>query len=111
MQLSSKTRFIAAQFEVLLQHELWRKYANHANCMAKVLAEEIQKIPTIKITRPVEANAVFAIIAPNIFEQLNQAFPFYMWDEKISEVRLMCSFDTTLEDVENFISKLNSIIK
>ena len=111
MQLSSKTRFIAAQFEVLLQHELWRKYASHANSMAKVLAEKIQKIPSIKITRPVEVNAVFAIIAPNIFEQLIHAFPFYMWDEKISEVRLMCSFDTKLEDVENFISKLSSIIK
>jgi threonine aldolase len=111
MQLSSKTRFIAAQFEVLLKNELWRKYATHANSMAKILAEKMQKFPALKITQPVEANAVFAIIPTSIYTALNQEFPFYMWDEKKSEARLMCSFDTTLEDIEKFSHKLSSIIK
>src|ERR1700747_3392318 len=45
MQLASKMRFIAAQFEALLANDLWRRSAEHANRMARVLAKEISLIP------------------------------------------------------------------
>src|ERR1700676_5487456 len=45
MQLASKMRFIAVQFEVLLSNELWLKSARHANQMAQLLKKELRKIP------------------------------------------------------------------
>ena len=59
MQLASKMRFIAAQFEALLTDDLWRRSAEHANRMARLLEKEISRIPGVKVVWPVEANGVF----------------------------------------------------
>ncbi len=94
MQLASKTRFIAAQFEIMLQNDLWRKTANHSNNMAKLLGDTLAGNPNIIITKPIEANAVFAIIPRNWYEPLREQFPFYIWKDSTHEVRLMCAWDT-----------------
>lgn len=104
MQLASKTRFIAAQFEALLKDELWRKTATHANNMASLLSGGLQQIKQIQVTMPAEANAVFAIMPRDWIPQLQAQFPFYIWNEATGEVRLMCSFDTAKEDVQQFIA-------
>ena len=98
-QLPSKMRFVAAQFNALLTEELWLRNASHANSLARALAEEIRLIPQMKITQPVESNAVFALMPREIIPRVQERYFFYVWNEKISEVRLMCSFDTTEEDV------------
>ncbi|MBV8688479.1 MAG: threonine aldolase, partial [Candidatus Eremiobacteraeota bacterium] len=59
-QLASKMRYIAAQFEALLRDDLWRRNALHANAMAKLLERQRASIPSIRITRPVQTNAVVA---------------------------------------------------
>ncbi len=102
IQLASKTRFIAAQFEAMLQDELWRKTATHANQMAQLLYETLTKYPQIKVTKPVEANAVFAEIPRAWYEPLQQHFPFYIWKESTTEVRLMCAFDSAEADIMAF---------
>jgi threonine aldolase len=102
MQLASKMRFLAAQFDALLAGELWRRSAAHANAMAQLLAGEIGALPGITITQPVQASAVFAIIPPDARAALLERFDFYVWDEARDEVRWMCSWDTTPEDVEAF---------
>lgn len=102
MQLASKTRFIAAQYEVLLRDEYWRKPASHANAMAQKLREVLSRFSEIRITMPVEANAVFALLPADWIEPLREAYPFYTWNEATGEVRLMCSFDTREEEIEAF---------
>jgi len=102
MQLASKMRFIAAQFEALLTDDLWRRSAEHANRMARVLEKEISRIPGVKVMWPVEANGVFAQIPRNAIEKIKARYFFYMWIEEESIVRWMCSFDTTEEDVKDF---------
>jgi threonine aldolase len=62
MHLPSKMRFISAQFEALLSGDLWRRSASHANRMARVLASELEKVPQVRITQPVESNGLFAEI-------------------------------------------------
>ena len=109
MQLASKTRFIAAQFEALLKNELWRKPAKHTCDMATLLYNSIKKIKNVKVTMPVEANAVFAILPDKWIAPLQEKFPFYIWDNATNEVRLMCSFDTTKEDVLDFTNALKNI--
>ncbi|SHE36581.1 L-threonine aldolase [Seinonella peptonophila] len=103
MQLGSKQRFIAAQFNALLTNERWFKNAHHANLMAKRLATQLKQIPAIKITQKVESNVVFASMEPALIYDLQKVTPFYIWDEEKSEVRWMTSFDTSEEDVDAFV--------
>jgi threonine aldolase len=108
MQLASKMRYISAQFEAYLNKGVWRTNAVHANKMAQLLFEKTSSIPGISITQKVQANAVFAIIPPDLVEPLQENYFFYVWDEFSSEVRWMTSFDTTPEDIEGFSSFLAS---
>ncbi|MBZ5679555.1 MAG: low specificity L-threonine aldolase [Acidobacteriia bacterium] len=102
MQLASKMRFIAVQFEALLTNDLWRRSAEHANHMARLLEKEISLIPGVQVVWKVEANGVFAKIPSHAVEKIKGRYFFYMWIEEESIVRWMCSFDTTEEDVREF---------
>ena len=110
MQLHSKTRFIAAQFSAVLKHDLWLKTAGHANRMARMLANEAAKIPGIRITQEVQGNEVFAIIPRDKITKLQSECFFYIWDENASEVRWVCSFDTTESDIIEFVNLLRAEI-
>jgi threonine aldolase len=111
MHLPSKMRFISAQFEALLSGDLWRRSATHANRMARVLASELEKVPGIKLTQPVEANGVFAVIPEKYIAALQKKYFFYVWNEEISECRFMASFDTTEEDIHDFVALVRKIVK
>jgi threonine aldolase len=111
MQLASKMRYIAAQFDALLTDDLWMKNASHANKMAHLLAEKATGIPGVRINRPVDANGVFAIIPKRLIEPLQKEFFFYVWDEVSSEVRWMTSWDTTEEDIVRFTNLIRNLVK
>ena len=111
MQLASKMRFIAIQFETLLSNNLWLKNARHANNMAQLLAGEVSKIPQVKITQKVEANGVFAVLPGRVISVLQKEYFFYVWNEETSEVRWMTSFDTTKQDIMNFVKLLKKVLK
>jgi threonine aldolase len=111
MHLPSKMRFISAQFETLLSGDLWRRSAAHANRMARVLASELEKIPRIKITQPVEANGVFAEIPAQYVPALQQKYFFYIWNEETFECRFMASFDTTEDDIHDFVALVRKTVK
>jgi threonine aldolase len=103
MQLASKMRFIAAQFEALLTDDLWKRSAEHANRMAKVLEGEVRKIPQVRVVWKVEANGVFAQIPRHAIEKIKEQYFFYPWIEDECIVRWMCSFDTTEADIQDFV--------
>jgi len=102
-QLFSKMRFISAQYEAYLDQNLWRKNAQHANHMAARLAKRLAEIPQIKITQKVYVNSVFATMPKAWIEPLQQKYLFYTWDESRNEVRLMCSFNTLEEHIDELI--------
>jgi threonine aldolase len=102
MQLSSKMRFIGVQFEHLLGTDLWLRSAQHANAMAQRLAAAVGDIDGVRISRDVQANAVFAILPAAVTARLQERFHFYTWSEQTGEVRWMCSFDTTERDIDDF---------
>ena len=110
MQLFSKMRFVSAQFLAYFQNDLWKRNATHSNKMAKLLEQEVLKIPAIKLTQEVEANGVFAIVPPEIIPLLQEKYFFYMWDEHRSEVRWMTSFDTEEEDIHQFAQLIKSLV-
>jgi threonine aldolase len=102
LQLASKQRFLAAQFVALLEGDLWRTSASHANAMATRLAERVGTVPGVRVTQAVQANAVFAVLPAGVADALREEFPFYTWDEATGEVRWMCAFDTTADEVDAF---------
>lgn len=110
MQLHSKMRFISSQFEALLSNDLWKRNAEHANRMATLLEQEIRKTKKAEITQRVQANGVFVKLPPEIIPQLQEHSFFYVWNESISEARLMCSFDTTEETIKSFGIKLRTLL-
>jgi threonine aldolase len=107
-QLFSKMRYISAQFDVYLEDELWRKNANQANEMAALLGNFLKKIPEVELIQPVEVNSLFVRMPRNSIEELQEKYHFYIWDEVRNLVRLMCSFNTTEEHIEEFIFDLKS---
>jgi threonine aldolase len=110
MQLASKMRFIAAQFEALLTDSLWQRPAGHANAMAARLATALEAVDGVHVTQPVQANAVFAVIPPEASQRLQERWHFYVWDERTGEVRWMCSWDTTEEDVDAFAADVRAAV-
>jgi threonine aldolase len=111
MQLASKMRFIAVQFEALLANELWRRSAEHANRMARRLEAELKKIPQVRIPLQVESNGVFAQIPRHAIDKIKQQYFFYPWIEAENVVRWMCSFDTTEQDITDFVHVVAEAVK
>ena len=110
-QLYSKMRFISSQFCALLDDDLWCKNASHANEMAQGLAQQLRKIPQVVITQEVQANSVFAILPKPVTDRLLEEYFFYVWNEDSGEVRLMTSFDTTKEDIEEFMALVHKFLQ
>ena len=108
MQLLSKMRFVSAQFEALLSGDLWLRNASHANAMAQRLAAATDGLPGLQIVRPVQANAVFAVLPADVTERLQKQFRFYTWDDATGEVRWMTTFDTTEADIDTFASAVRA---
>lgn len=106
LQLASKHRFLAAQFVALLTDDLWRRLAGHSNAMAARLAAAVGGIDGVRITQPVQANGVFAVLPDGVADRVRQDWPFYTWNEVTGEVRWMCSWDTTEADVDAFVADL-----
>ena len=111
MQLASKMRYMAAQMEALLTNNLWRRNAEHANRMARLLEQELKRISAVKIVYPVEANGVFAQVPKEAIKKIQERYFFYVWSEEESVARWMCSFDTTEEDVRQFSSFVKEVIE
>lgn len=108
MQLASKMRYVSAQFNALLQDNLWHSNASHSNQMAQLLAQELNGIPQLEIVQKVEANAVFCTIPREMTSELQSEYYFYIFDEIRNVARFMCSWDTKEEDVlafANFLRK------
>ena len=86
----------------LLEDGLWLRSASHANAMAARLTAAVSGIDGVQLTQPTAANAVFATLAPGVADRIREHFRFYDWDQSTGEVRWMCTFDTTAEDVDAF---------
>jgi threonine aldolase len=111
MQLASKMRFISSQYLAYFNNDLWKRCASHSNYMATLLYEKIKDIDGLKVTQPVQSNGVFVIIPHTVADKLREQFFFYPWNEKTSEYRLMTSWDTTEEDIINFVDLIKKELK
>jgi threonine aldolase len=111
LQLLSKMRFASCQFTELLRDGLWLEMASHSNAMAKRLAEGLAGVSGLTVCNEVEANEVFVLMQPEHQDEMHKQFAFYEWDELTHEVRLVCSFDTTEQEVDSFIAAARTICR
>ena len=112
--LFSKMRFVAAQIQAYLADGLWLKMASHANAMAARLAEGLRAVPDIAITSPVESNMVFADIPMGLHRRITEAGARYFPsikppsaespEETPFPARLVCSFQTTEDEIDRFVT-------
>jgi threonine aldolase len=112
--LTSKHRFIAAQFEAFLADDQWIKLGIHANRMADRLATHLASVKLPPIW-PVEANMVFVLLPQALHERLQAAGAHYyvIHTDRTDPaavpsgyvlVRLVTSFATTESSIDNFVS-------
>lgn len=112
MQLASKMRFVSAQLIALLEGDLYLRNARHANAMAARLRAGVEagiadgSISGVAFSQPTQSNGVFATLPDGVADELRRSFRFYDWDAARNEVRWMCSFDTTEQDVDAFVAEL-----
>ncbi len=106
MQLDSSMRYLVSHVVALAEDDLWLRNARHANAMARRLATGMAAIDGIEITQEVEANAVFALLPDGMTERLLETFRFYVWNEATGEVRLMTSWATGEEDVDELLAAM-----
>jgi threonine aldolase len=106
MQLASKMRFVSAQLIALYEGDLWLRSASHANAMAARLRSAVEGLPGVTLTQATQSNAVFAIVPAGVADRLRESFRFYDCNPATGEVRWMCAFDTTPDDIDAFAAAL-----
>lgn len=109
MQLASKMRFVAAQFEAALEDGRWIATAAHANRMAQLLSALASRVPGVEIVQPTQANEVFARLPAAMIAPLQAERYFYVWDERERVVRWVCSWDTSEDDVRSFVAAMERL--
>jgi threonine aldolase len=105
-QLASKMRFLSAPWMGMLQDGAWLRHARHANDMAAMLEREIREVADAPVLFPRQANAVFVQLPEAVIQGLHErGWKFYTFIGK-GGCRLMCSWDTTEQDVKEFAEDL-----
>jgi threonine aldolase len=109
--LSSKTRYLAAQFEAYLQGDLWREIAGHATSEARYLAEQLKQFPQITMIHPVQSNAIFPCLPEAWIKPLLKESFFYIWDHDRNMARWMISWDWQRADTDRLLGKIQEVAR
>jgi threonine aldolase len=110
-QLVSKMRFAAAQWIGLLSDGAWLRNAKHANETAAALEEKLRHLPGVSVLYPRQANAVFVDMPQPVLDGLHKRGWHFYADVGPHGARLMCSWDSTKEDVEAFVGDVAELSK
>ena len=108
-QLASKMRFLAAPWVGMLKDGAWLRNAAHANRMALRLRRALREIRGLQFLHPTQANAVFIDMSPALNSALHKrGWHFYtLYGDR--DARLMCSWDTTEKDVDEFADDVREL--
>ena len=109
-QLASKMRYLSAPWVGVLKNDAWKRHANHANRMARILESKLKIIPGVQVLHPCEANMVFVRLPPGLIPTLwAKGWLFYAHAHP-DEARLVCSWDTRPEDIDAFLTDIRSVV-
>jgi threonine aldolase len=108
-QLPSKMRFLAAQFNAVLDNDLWIDLASHANDMAAELYRLTSEIDGVDLDHPPAVNSLFPRLSPDVIAPLREWCFFWDWDLSVNQVRWMTAWDTTADDVATFAEGVRAL--
>ncbi len=109
--LLAKGRLLGIQFQELLKDDLYFDLAKNANQQAMKIKKVFQEIGCDFLCETF-TNQIFPILTQNQIEQLSKNFDFYVWrklDEGKSAVRIITSWATTDEVVEQFMNEIKNL--
>lgn len=107
MQLASKMRYLSCQFIPYFEENLWQVNARASNQAAFYLRQELAaKVPEALFPYPTEANEVFVILPEALSQRMQEKGPAYLWDKQTRLIRLVCSYDTTKDDVDRLLASV-----
>lgn len=109
--LLAKGRILGVQFLELFENDLFMDLARHANEMSSKLSKGIRDLGYKFLTEST-TNQIFPIFPNSVIDQLKIDYGFYVWskiDEKTSSIRLVTSWATKEEPINNFLSDLQAI--
>lgn len=110
-QLASKLRYLSCQFTPYLETGIWLTNAQHANAMAQKLYSALNNFSGIRFTQKVESNQLFMAMPRPLIEYLQQKYFFYIWSEANNEIRLVTSFDTKPEEIDELVQAIEAFNK
>ena len=106
----SKGRILGVQFLELFKDNLFFDLAKHSNVMASKLSEAI-KANGFKMSSNSTSNQIFPILPNQLITELEKKFEFYRWskiDEEVTTLRLVTSWATEEDKVDEFINIINN---
>jgi len=109
-QLPSKMRFVAAQFNALLEDDLWITLAQHSNAMGRRLYDATSDIAGVTHLGPPDVNSVFPVLPRDVIAPLQEWCFYWDWDVSRSQVRWMTAWDTTEDDVDRFAAGVRAAV-
>jgi len=109
-QLASKMRFLTAPWTGMLESGAWLRNATHANSCASLLANEVKKIPGVRVMFESQANSVFLEMAPASLEALRGCgWHFYTFIGS-GGARFMCSWETKIDDIAALVQDIRTSV-
>lgn len=108
--LLAKGRLLGIQFLELMKDDLYFDLARNANQQAMKIKKALSE-RGVQFLSDTSTNQIFPILSNKIIEVLSEKFEFYIWkkiDENLSAIRLITSWNTKNEPVEEFIKTFNS---
>jgi len=112
-QLVSKGRFLSAQMLAYLQDDVWLPNARRANALAQTLAKGLQSSNRVRLTNPVQANEVFAVMPKATFDAVqSKGAHFYDWPwPGLAHDEIHCRFVTSFATPENDVSRFLELMR
>ena len=107
----AKGRLLGIQFQELMKDDLYFDLAKHANQQAMKIKKAFQEIGCEFLCETF-TNQIFPILNSDQIERLSINFDFYVWkklSEKKSAVRLITSWATSNEIIEQFINEIKNL--
>lgn len=107
-QLSSKTSFLSAQLNTMFGTSLWHRNATTANAAAQRLAEGLSVMAGVEVEAP-DASTVLAAMPEQLLVRLREHYVAHVWghnDDGLPMVRLICSWATTQQKVDELLQFL-----
>ena len=108
-QLSSKMRFLAAQFNALLTDDLWIELGSRSNATARSLYAAVDHVPGVDAGPPPAVNSIYPILPVEAIGPLRAWSFFWDWDTARNQVRWMTAWDTTPDDIDAFVAGVRAV--